>query len=185
AAGDSWSCALTSTGAVYCWGNRYVTGMNTGTPVLIAGVSNVTQISGHGSFICALSSGNVFCWGANGAGQVGNHSTDGTRTPTMVLAGVSQLGVGHDHACAIKTDGTVWCWGANYQGQVGDGSYGDAHVPKQVAISGMATSISAGSSHSCAVTTTGTYCWGGDIFGELGIGVSDWLTPRAVNLPCD
>ncbi|HEY0252134.1 MAG TPA: hypothetical protein VGC41_11445, partial [Kofleriaceae bacterium] len=111
AAGDSWSCALTSTGAVYCWGNSYVTGMNTGTPVLIAGVANVTQISGHGSFICALSSGNVFCWGANGAGQVGNNSTDGTSTPTMVLSGVAQLGVGHDHACAIKTDGTVWCWG--------------------------------------------------------------------------
>jgi len=45
-------------------------------------------------------------------------------------------------------------------------------------------SIAAGSDHTCVLTTTGVYCWGGDVFGELGDGVVDWLTPRGVSLPC-
>jgi hypothetical protein len=47
------------------------------------------------------------------------------------------------------------------------------------------TSIGAGIDQSCAMTGSGAMCWGGDIWGELGDGVVDWLTPRGVQLPCN
>lgn len=184
AVGDSFGCALTSAGSVYCWGNSYVTGMNASAPVAIAGLSNVSHISASGAFVCALAGTDLYCWGYNAEGQVGDNTTNSGSTPAKVLTGVSQVSAGVYHACAIKTDGTVWCWGYNVVGQIGDGTFNDVHAPKQIAVPGMATSISAGSSHTCAVTTAGTYCWGGDIWGELGIGVTDWLTVRGVNLPC-
>jgi alpha-tubulin suppressor-like RCC1 family protein len=44
--------------------------------------------------------------------------------------------------------------------------------------------VAAGGAHTCARTTSGLYCWGGDVWGELGDGIVDWLVPRGVNLPC-
>ncbi|MFT3693183.1 MAG: hypothetical protein QM831_08580 [Kofleriaceae bacterium] len=185
AVGDSFACALTNAKTVYCWGNSYVTGMNTNAPIAIAGLTGVTQITAKSGHVCALSGTTAYCWGYNNFGQVGNGTTNSTSTPTAVLMGVSRIDAGNSHTCAIKTDNTVWCWGTNYQGQLGNGTYADSHVPVQVtALTGTPTSISAGSSHTCAVTSTGTFCWGGDIWGELAIGVSDWLTPRGVTIPC-
>ncbi len=34
---------------------------------------------------------------------------------------MTQVTVGHDHTCALKSDGTVWCWGYNGNGELGDG----------------------------------------------------------------
>jgi alpha-tubulin suppressor-like RCC1 family protein len=53
-----------------------------------------------------------------------------------------------------------------------------------VAVSGFTfTSVSAGGSHSCGVTTDGVACWGGNRWGQLGFGSDDLfrLTPVAVS----
>lgn len=48
------------------------------------------------------------------------------------------------------------------------------------------TSIAAGGSHTCGVTTSGApYCWGGNALGQLGIGsfAPDFSPPQTIPVP--
>jgi len=94
------------------------------------------------------------------------------------IASVSKatsIAAGYFHTCALSTTGAVYCWGNNVWGQLGNNSTTDSHVPVQVAgvggtgfLSGIA-SIAAGYFHTCAVSTTGAvYCWGDNVYGQLG-----------------
>lgn len=83
--------------------------------------------------------------------------------PTLVAAGEA-------HSCVLTRGGTVLCWGANASGQLGDGSTTQRLTP--VAVIGLTnaeTSIVAGQSHTCAITTGGgVVCWGENGDGQLG-----------------
>ena len=187
-AGNIAGCVRTGAGAVMCWGTgSMVGGVDTDTPTTIPTLaSGVTAIAGHSNFACAIKSDHsLVCWGANDSGQLGIGTTAGHQAPQPVTTGVAQIAAGGSHACAIKDDGTVWCWGRNNEGQVGTGDHQDAHLPTQIPLDGPALAIAAGDAQTCALTASGLSCWGGDIFGELGDGVVDWLVPRGVNLPCN
>ena len=87
----------------------------------------------------------------------------------------AQLSIGGSHACAVTVTGRAYCWGSNASGQIGDGTFGvDRKAPVPVDTSTGLTSsnvrqISAGASHTCAVTTTGRpYCWGDNTRGQIG-----------------
>jgi alpha-tubulin suppressor-like RCC1 family protein len=75
------------------------------------------------------------------------------RTNAALLAAPQSLSGAH--ACAV-VNGGAWCWGWNGDGQLGDNSTTDRYLP--VAVQGVASgvqAISAGSAHSCALTSTG------------------------------
>lgn len=81
-------------------------------------------------------------------------------------------------------------WGLNVSGQVGDGTAETTSVPVVVDTSGVlggrtVTQISAGYSHSCALTSEGVVaCWGSNTWGELGVpGVPQSLTPVRIVPP--
>jgi alpha-tubulin suppressor-like RCC1 family protein len=90
------------------------------------------------------------------------------------------------HSCAVKTDGTLWCWGGNLSGQLGSDSIAvlpTAQTSDPVQVTGTTwKSVSAGQSHTCAVTVDGTlWCWGDNSEGQLGDGTEDSeSTPVAV-----
>jgi alpha-tubulin suppressor-like RCC1 family protein len=81
------------------------------------------------------------------------------------------------HTCAVKEDGTVRCWGSNAVGQLGNGSGGTgqfATSPVQVVGLTDAVAVAAGTSHTCAVRSTGALvCWGSNESGKLGDGTTD------------
>lgn len=114
--------------------------------------------------------------------------TSASRTlPIAVSAGstlrVKQVSAGRDHTCAVLTDGSVKCWGSNTLGQLGDGTRNSASTPRTVVgLGGGAASVSAGSSHTCALLTSGAVrCWGYNVTGQLGNGLtSDSNTPVPV-----
>lgn len=184
------TCALLSDNSVSCWGRNnagqlgYSTNYGTDnaniTPAAVVGLGldNVALAVGY-SHTCALSSaGNVYCWGANGAGQLGTSVavTPSTYTPMQVqgLTNVTAIAAGGDHTCALTRAGGVKCWGSNVYGQLGNNNGSGASTPIIVPqdVQGLTSevdSIVAGAFHTCALLRTGAVkCWGRNWFGQLG-----------------
>jgi alpha-tubulin suppressor-like RCC1 family protein len=183
AAGDRFSCALSTAGGVKCWGNNAFGQLGDGTtanrtrPVDVVGLANgTTAIAARGEHACALAAGTVKCWGANINGQLGDGSTTNRTTPVDVagLTGISSIVSGGEHTCALSSAGNVTCWGWNNKGQLGDGTTTDRAIPTSVAgLSGRVSAISAGGRHTCALMASGgVECWGFGEFGQLGDGTS-------------
>jgi uncharacterized protein (TIGR03437 family) len=202
--GAGFACALTTTGAAWCWGGSG-TGVLGGGPNLpngnpvevlnLAGtgpISGVAQISGGYQDACAVTNaGAALCWGANQAGEDGNATNTSVSSPVQVLdiAGTSPLvGVtvvvsGDNDACAITTAGGVLCWGDPFNGELGNNYGKDTEIPTQVSgLTSGVMEIAAGYHHNCAVLSSGgLMCWGFNINGQLGNGnTNDALTPVAV-----
>ncbi|MFD0885533.1 RCC1 domain-containing protein, partial [Streptosporangium algeriense] len=128
--------------------------------------------------------GQVWAWGDNSQGQLGNGTTTAKHVPSQVpgLTDVSSVSAGAGYSLALKTDGTVWAWGDNSQGQLGNGTLTDSTVPVQVAGIYNAVGISAGIGHSLAVLSDGTVrAWGDNSLGQLGYAGSD--SPVAIAVP--
>ncbi len=183
ATGQGHSCALTTTGAVLCWGsNAYgVLGNNStdesNIPVPVSGLdTGVVAITAGGQHSCALTTaGAVLCWGYNFFGNLGNGSNANSYVPVPVsnlAGGVVAISAGSDHTCALTTAGAVLCWGYNGTGQLGDNSNTNRFMPVPVnGLAGGVVAIAAGDSHTCALKATGAVlCWGYDGTGGLGDG---------------
>lgn len=103
---------------------------------------------------------------------------------TDAAAPARAVTTGQAHSCAI-TDGTLHCWGLNTTGQLGVGDVTPHAAPMIIAPSLQWARVSAGSGHTCAITSEGQVsCWGDNTFGQLGLG--DFVartTPVAVSLP--
>jgi alpha-tubulin suppressor-like RCC1 family protein len=179
-AGYSHSCALTTKGKVWCWGdNAYgQLGDNSTTsspkPVAVYGLgSGVKAISAGDYTTCALkTSKKVVCWGYGVNGELGNNATASSAKPVGVyhLKRVTALSSGGYHTCALVSGGKPVCWGYNGVGELGNNTA--ASSPKPVAVYGLTSGvkqINGGTYHSCAVVSKGKVkCWGYNAYGQLG-----------------
>jgi alpha-tubulin suppressor-like RCC1 family protein len=113
---DRTSCAKTSKGEAWCWGNN-IQGAAGGAilaepeKVPLSGVSDIAV--SEGGHACAVSNQRAACWGNNTWGQIGNGTTARVTTPAWVpVPGqVVDVGVNRERSCAVTTDSRVWCWG--------------------------------------------------------------------------
>lgn len=193
AMGDSFSCALLTSGAVQCWGlggwGQLGDGQlrNSSTAVAVSGLDGgAVGISAGNSFACAtMTTGSVRCWGLGYFGQPGSTGRTVAPTPQTVPGlppNVVSVTSGFAYSCAATGDGRAFCWGANDHGQLGDGTMTTSSVP--VPVSGLTdvAMLSSGYDHACAALTTGgAMCWGSNGSGELGDGTTALSTvPVAV-----
>lgn len=154
-------------------------------PVSSAAGMQAAAITTGSTHTCAIAlDGTIWCWGSNQYGVLGNPNALGGRVPVAVAGNhtFSTLSAGADHSCALEADGAAWCWGVNDYGQIGVAAVGEAcpafgsaqpcrTSPVAVESGLRFTALSAGTSHTCAVTARGAaYCWGRGTEGQLGDG---------------
>lgn len=140
--------------------------------------SCVAQVTAGAYHTCAVKGdGTLWCWGANGAGQLGGGQTPDKHSPVQIGAlggAVRSAAAGSEHTCAVKSDGSLWCWGWNYYGQVGAGTADKEWFPLQVPLGGVVVTVATGDNHTCAITADNTlWCWGDNEHGQLGDGTTD------------
>ncbi len=183
ATGAYHTCAKKTDKTIWCWGNSYAGQVGDGStayvnnhPALVAGTSKWTWIGAGVYHTCAKkTNGELWCWGNNSSGELGDGTTVGRKLPVRVgkATGWASVTVGYLHNCAKKTDGSIWCWGYNGSGQVGKNVGTPLLKPTRLGKAKDWTSVSAGYNHNCARKTTGKiYCWGGNEYGQLGQGLS-------------
>lgn len=194
-AGSRLTCALLDAGDVRCWGNNFVGGLgyghlenigddelpNTAGPVELGAAVHEVAVDSH---VCALLvDGSVRCWGSSTSGQLGYANTDfigDDELPTAVAPvelgdAAIQIAVGQRYSCAILKGGKVTCWGSASLGQLGYGNtdvIGDDETPASagtIDLGGIATQVTAGGGHTCALIEDGSVrCWGNGAKGQLG-----------------
>jgi len=141
------------------------------------GISFVSLSAGNFHACGVTASGNAYCWGFNLDGQLGNGTTWLSTVPVPVTMPVgiqfSRLTLGQSFSCALTNGGDAFCWGDGALGQVGNGASVDALIPTAVAMPPGVhfASVSAGDSHSCALSAAGaSFCWGSNASGAFGSG---------------
>ncbi|OAB47378.1 S-layer homology domain-containing protein [Paenibacillus antarcticus] len=138
-----------------------------------------TQIDSGGYHTVALdSAGNVWTWGNNEEGQLGNGTQTQSNVPVKIeiTEGGSPVTIvkvagGAQHTVALDESGHVWTWGVNSKGQLGTGET-SAPVLSPAKISGISDvqNIAAGAHHTIAIKTDNTvWVWGDDYYGSLGV----------------
>jgi alpha-tubulin suppressor-like RCC1 family protein len=194
----SHSVAFTDT-TTYTWGANTYGQLGNGdndpaenqyTPVQVVGVNKVGFLTGidgvsaGGTHILAfINNGNVYAWGNNGDGQLGNNSSEATSTPVQVikasdstpLSGIIAVSAGGSHSLALRNDGTVWAWGSNDDGKLGvTTSNNPQRTAVQVTLPTLATKVAAaGGGHSLALMNGKTVMsWGRNTSGQLGVNSS-------------
>ena len=118
-------------------------------------------------------SGNLWVWGNNFYGQLGDNTTINRSSPVQAVTGGTnwkQVSGGLPFTATIKSDGTLWTWGRNSYGGLGDNTVVHKSSPVQtVAFGTNWKQVAAGYIHTAAIKTDGTlWCWGYNLYGQLG-----------------
>lgn len=145
----------------------------------VYGLPTIQQIAEGNDFSLALdSSGDVWAWGDNYNGELGNATPNSSYTPTQVagLSNIIQVAAGYDTSYALKAGGTVYAWGNNAFGELGTNTtLSNASTPVQISGLSNVTAISTneGRDHLVARKSDGTvWSLGLNSSGELGNGSS-------------
>ena len=189
------ACVLLADGTVRCWGGSlfdevgFATAARCGnaeacapTPGQVGGITSARRIAAGGSHTCVvLASGEMDCWGANEAGQLGVPLARSIVHPVPVPAVMNpdQIALGNAFTCAV-VDGVVRCFGANDGGQLGSPTLTTmtcGFTPCSVApidVPGLGRAhvveLRTGFAHACVRLDDGRIaCWGQDSAFQLGV----------------
>ena len=113
-------------GSLYGWGNNSNgrlgddTTQNRATPVRIMGdlfaVNAIfsSEASGIGMVVALGNDGNLWTWGSNTTGLVGDGTTNDRRSPYNVMTSIVTYSAIEEMVTALRSDGTLWIWGGQY-----------------------------------------------------------------------
>lgn len=167
---DGHACMVTAGGAAHCVGRddngQLGDGIDDGTgdtPVPVAGGHTFKTIRAGPSTTCGIDgSGSAYCWGANGAGQLGDGTLTDRPAPVLVAGGhtFTEIHPAERSTCALDHTGTAFCWGRL---PAGGGTWETVPAPRAVTAPASLTAIRLDpyGEHVCALDAAGAaYCWG-------------------------
>jgi alpha-tubulin suppressor-like RCC1 family protein len=208
------TCGI-SESSVFCWGSGDVvpitlesifllgddTHFRSDTAIVIQG-SEADSITVGGQHACLIEAGAAECWGRNDRGELGTGATIDEPAPRAVGGELAfkSISAGQEHTCGLAASSEAYCWGSDLADQLGVGTTESCSTidpngvpivvpcvkaPTRVAGGLTFAVLSAGFSHTCAVTQGGAaYCWGEGGNGKLGTGsMANQPLPTRVSEP--
>lgn len=173
------SCAVTTAGDVYCWGNNgegQVGGapsLGVPTPRLVPLPDAAKSVALGGLHSCALlATGEVYCWGFARDSALGAGSSVIESEPNRVLDVDNAVAItsGSRHTCALLASRRARCWGNASTGGLGYGDFVQLHHGSYEVVTGVGDNrrplsdivqLSAAGDRTCAWVARGEiYCWG-------------------------
>lgn len=186
------ACGTVGSGAAYCWGVNLTGGIGDSTytdrtvPTAVVGGHTFASVVAGGGHTCGITTGGpTYCWGRNIYGAFGDSTTTNTTYPVPAAAGLAltSIALGDFHTCGLIASGAAYCWGFGERGSIGNGTFDQARLTPAPVSGGLSfASMSAGSQHTCGLTSQGElFCWGRNEDGELGDGtVANHAVPTRV-----
>lgn len=179
---DFSACGISASSSGGATGGTSGTSGTTGGTGTTSGTTGGTGGTTGGTGGTGTTTGGAFqlaAWGGNSYGQFGDGTTTSNYTSTLISGMTfSTIDAGNGHVCGIS-NGNAYCWGSNGSGQLGIGNQTNVSTPTPVGgvLAGKTvTDISAGPSHSCAISDQAVYCWGYNGYGQAN-GTVDTTTP--------
>lgn len=198
--GYSHAAAVDEDGAVWAWGNNESGQLGQGNedsydaavqvPIDTRGSDRVYAVAAGYDHTLALSEGGeVWAWGSNRYGQLGDGTETDRNEPTRVTGGRSErlddviaIAAGRGVSLALNEDGEVWTWGS-YGKKDGEMQQvllqkGEKRTPL-----GDIVAIAAGYDHALAMDRFGKlYAWGLNREGQLGVGKETEYSMNAIEV---
>lgn len=142
------TCAIDDTDTLKCWGYNSYGQLGIEPPqdsddedhsteaVVVDELTAPRQVAVGGEHACAVDAeDDVYCWGYNEFGQLGDGTTDSTHEPVQVQGledDPEAIFAGTFHTCVQLEEGDFQCWGLNSHGQLGDGTTENRTEPVSV-----------------------------------------------------
>lgn len=192
-AGFDHACGVTSALRAYCWGgaggSEFAGLLGDGaaggslTPSRVAGFVPFQSVSaGHGHSCASAAGFQVWCWGFNAYGAVGNASTSDQLAPVPLAMAPSWrvVSAGDRFTCGVSLVETAVCVGLHDEGQLGAAGITEtcdgrrcSTALQPVEIGGAIVTdfldVDAGVDVTCGVLESGAaHCWGSNAYGMLG-----------------
>lgn len=202
-AGRWHSAALDHLGRVWAWGANYYWQLgiedslqeiplppgDRSTPVVVAGLPKVITLSAGGAFNLALAeTGEIWAWGENVYGQLGNGSSISRAVPQLVggLGNIRHIAAGYFHALAADDSGQLWGWGDNSRGQLTASEKAFYEQPQLLRSALDLKGLSAGRTHSLALGSDGAVLfWGAANYSTMlaPTAPSQWMALTVSGIP--
>lgn len=172
--GSHHSCLVLIDGHAKCWGVNTHGAVGDGSltmrehPVDVQGLPHAVRETavGTGHSCAVLANGELWCWGDNSSGQLGDESVTSTKQPVRSkIQNVVDVVAGDDFTCALQIAGVLKCWGSNAHQQLARTGTSTS-TPETISIDGSYTieAVSASSHNACALLSNGTVkCWGNGV----------------------
>lgn len=178
--GYAHTCAVTTAGAVQCWGWNAAGQLGIGTvdslvpspPRPIMGNLVFAQLTFGQTHTCGVTTSQQgWCWGSATDGKLGTGFFSQVEpAPVLISGGISwlSLSANAEHTCGVSRMNEAYCWGNSAFLATGNSGGPD---PQLVNDNLPFATLAAGHYHTCGITTAGAaYCWGLGGDGKLGTG---------------
>ncbi|HLE10025.1 MAG: hypothetical protein A2504_00755 [Bdellovibrionales bacterium RIFOXYD12_FULL_39_22] len=168
------NCAITANGLL-CWGDNGSGQLGNGSdvssdrPTVVVGMQTETTASttspsavsvGY-DHTCAVKNGEVYCWGSNAYGQLGDGGTVSSNRPVSTGVVAKTVASGNLFSCAINSSYGLECWGD-------DGAMLSSQTSPTTIFASNVFNVALGANHACVVAGSEIKCWGDNSYGQLG-----------------